>query len=533
MGKRVRFDDEARLSLWRGVDQLAQAVRITLGPRGRGVVIALLEGEPAITRDGIAVAAEIELADPFENLGVRLLRAAALRTAEVAGDGTSTTTVLAHRLLERGRSAVAAGHHPLRVRRGIEQAVSAIVAQLAALACAADEPRVLECVASTAAGERALGALVARALARVGSDGMVSIEPGQGFEATLDVLEGTRVPAGYVSPYFITHPASMEALHEHALVALVDSPLERAADVIALLEHVARAARPMLLVCESVGGHALAVLVANRMRGTAPCVAVAVPGPSAERRELFEDLALVTGGVVVAGDLGRVVTRFDAAWFGRAGRVRVSADETTVLQGGGHGAALAARRTALRAALAAAASAPERHACALRLARLAGGVALIRAGAPSELEQQAQCARLEDALAAARAALAEGVVPGGGVALLRAGAAVAALVLADAEAAGRDAVLAALAEPVRQIALNAGHDGEAVVARLRAGEGAFGFDARAGRFADLDSAGVLDPARVVRCALQNAAGVAVLLLTTDALVVDDEPQAQPEDEAAA
>jgi chaperonin GroEL len=516
MPKRVRFDDEARQSLWRGVDQLASAVRITLGPRGRSVVFDRLNGVPAITRDGIAVAQEIELADPFENVGVHMLREAAFRTGELAGDGTSTATVIAHRVIAEGLQAVAAGHHPMSVRRGIERATEAAVAELARRARPLEDARDLERIAVIAAGERSLGELVAHALERVGRDGVVTVEDGSGLGITLETVEGARFAGGYVSPYFITDADAMQAALEHPLIALVDGPLERAADVVAVLEHATRLARPLLLLCERVGGEALSVLVVNRLRGTASSVAVAVPGTAAERRTVLDDLALLTGAQVVANDLGRAASGFEPGWFGRARHVTVTTEHTTLLQGGGRGEALAARVAALRRELASDGGAAVRE----RLARLAGGVGVIRVGAATEFERHARRAQLEDALAATRSAIEEGVVPGGGVALLRASDAVRALPLARGEAAGRDAVLAALAEPARQIGLNAGEEAGVVVARVLQGEGGFGFNARTCRYADLEVDGVIDPAKVARCALQNAASIAGLVLTTDALVVD-------------
>jgi chaperonin GroEL len=529
MAKRVRFDEEARQSLWRGVDQLASAVRITLGPRGRSVVFDRLNGVPAITRDGIAVAQEIELPDPFENVGVHMLREAAFRTGEVAGDGTSTATVLAHRLIRDGLAAVAAGHHPATVKRGIERATETAVRSLAAASRCVEGSRDLERIAVIAAGNRSLGELVAQALERVGRDGVVTVEEGSGLGITLETVEGARFPGGYASPYFITDAEAMQASLEHPLVALVDGPLESAAAVVAVLEHASRLSRPLLLACERMSGEALSVLVVNRLRGTAPSVAVTLPGAPEARRELMEDLALLTGAELVASDRGRTANGFMPAWFGRARHASVTLEHTTLLQGGGRGEALAARTAALQRELAAGGGARVRE----RLARLAGGIGVLRVGAASEFERHARRAQLEDALAATRSALEEGVVPGGGVALLRVSGAVRALSLERGEAAGRDAVLAALGEPARQIGTNAGEEPGVVVARVLQGEGGFGFNARSCRYGDLEGDGVLDPAKVARCALQNAASIAGLVLTTDALVVDGEETPGGGGEAAA
>ena len=529
MAKRVRFDDDARQSLWRGVDQLASAVRITLGPRGRSVVFDRLHGVPAITRDGIAVAQEVELPDAFENLGVRMLREAAFRTGEVAGDGTSTATVLAHRLIGSGLAAVAAGHHAIAVRRGMDRAVVAAVSALTRSARAIDGPRDLERIAIIASGDRSLGELVAHALGRVGHDGVINVEEGPGLGVSLDVVEGARFAGGYVSPYFITDAGAMEAALEHPLIAFVDGPIEEARDVVAVLEHAARLSRPVLLLCERFGEAALSVLVVNRLRGTAPSVAVALEGTASARRELLEDLALLTGGTVVAADAGRTAANFEPGWFGRARHACSTMDSTTLLQGAGRGEALAARANALRRELA---GGGENAALRERLGRLAGGIGVIRAGGVTDFQRQARRSQIEDALGATRAALEEGVVPGGGIALLRAAAAVRALTLPAGEAAGRDAVLAALDEPARQIGINAGEEGGVLVARVREGAAGFGFNARTCRYADLEADGVLDPAKVMRCALQNAASIAGLVLTTDVLVVDDDTPPAEGDAAA-
>ncbi len=532
MGKRVRFDDEARQALWRGVDQLASAVRITLGPRGRCVVFDRLRGVPAITRDGIAVAQEIELADAFENVGVRMLREAAFATGQAAGDGTSTATVLAHRMIAEGLAAVASGHHPHVIRRGIDRAVDAVVRRLAEQARPVEGTRDLERIATIAAGERAMGERVAHALARAGRDGIVTVEEGHGLDVTLDAVEGVRFEGGIASPYFITDAGQMEAVLEHPLLALVDGPLERPEDVIPALEHASRLGRPVLWLCERVAGGALAVLVVNRLRGRATPVAVALTCGAARRRERLEDLALLTGGAVVATDLGRVMERFEPAWFGRARHAVATTEHTTVLQGGGRREGIAAVVAGLRHALERESHDGSRAALRRRLAGLTGRVTVIRVGGANEFERQARRSQLEDALGATRAALEEGVVPGGGVALLRAAPAATGLDLAPGEAAGRDAVLAALAEPARQIAINAGEDGGAMVARLVEAGGASGFNARSRRVSDLEVDGVLDAAKVVRCALQNAAGVAGLVLSTSALVVDDAAQGRGGEAAA-
>jgi chaperonin GroEL len=533
MAKRVRFDDEARQSLWRGVDQLATAVRITLGPRGRSVVFDRLRGVPAITRDGIAVAQEVELADLFENVGVRMLRDAAFATGQAAGDGTSTATVLAHRMIGAGLGAVANGHHPLSIKRGIDRGVDAVVRRLAEQARPVDGARDLERIAAIAAGDRAMGEMVAHALTRAGRDGVITVEEGHGLDITLDAVEGTRLEGGIASPYFITDAEQMEAVLEHPLLVLVDGPLVLPEHVIPALEHASRLGRPLLWLCEQVGGEALAVLVVNRLRGHTSSAAVALPGGPAARRERLEDLALLTGGTVVAADLGRTMERFEPGWFGRARHAVANTEHTTVLQGGGRHEAIAPVIASLRHAIGRESNDGSRAALQRRLAGLTGGVAAIRVGGANEFERQARRSQLEDALGATRSALEEGVVPGGGVALLRASSAAAELDLARGEAAGRDAVLAALGEPARQIAINAGEDGGAMLVRVVEAGGTFGFNARSCRFGDLEADGILDAAKVVRCALQNAASVAGLILSTNALVVDDAEPGSDGGEAAA
>jgi chaperonin GroEL len=521
MGKRVEFDDHARESLWRGVDQLAHAVRITLGPRGRSVVFDRMHGGPAITRDGIAVASEIELPDAFENLGVQMLREVALQTGQVAGDGTSTATVLAHRMVGDGLRAVAAGHNPVAVKRGIERAVEVAVRDIAAHARPVDDHRDLERVAVLAAGDRALGELLAHAIERVGRHGIVTIEEGRGLDTVLEVVEGTRFDGGYASPYFITDADDMEASLEHPLVMLVDGKLTRAGQIVPALEHAVRAQRPLLVLCEEIEGEALTVLVVNRLRAKAASIAIKLEQAPARRRELLDDLALLTGGELVAPDLGKAPEQFQAQWFGRARHVSVTSDHTTLLQGGGRNEALAETLTGLRNALARAARGSSRELLRQRIARLGGGIAVIRVGAATEVEMHARRAQLEDALGATRAAVEEGVVPGGGLALLRAADAVRDMAIGAAHKVGRDIVLAALLEPARQIGINAGEDGGVVVERMRAGEGAYGYNAVTGAWGDLVEQGIIDPAKVVRCALQHAASIGTLVLTTDALVVDD------------
>src|SRR5262245_5273408 len=528
MGKRVRFDDDARRALWRGIDQLASAVRITLGPRGLSVVLNRAHGGmPSITRDGIAVAQELELPDPFENMGVQMLREVAVRTGREAGDGTSTATVLAHRIVGDGFAAVSAGGNPVAIRRGIDAAVTAALAAVLAQARPIEDERDIARVATLASGDTQVGELIARALRAVGRDGVVSVEEGMGMGVTLEVVDGVRFAGGYASPYFVTDAEDMEVALDHPLVLVVDGVLTKPADIVPALELASGQQRPLLCVCAEIETEALAVMVVNRLRGTAPGVAVRVTPQAAERRELMEDLACVTGATLLGSATGIAASDVRGEHLGRAQRATATTDHATLLRGGGRSEVIRSRRTELERALRDAESG-ERDRLRTRLARLAGTVAVLRVGASTDVEREARRSQVEDALGATRSAVEEGIVPGGGVALLRASASVEALDLKVLELPGRDIIAAALAEPALQIAVNAGAAGAAVVARLRSGSSWFGFDALTGEFGELDRAGIVDPAKVARCALQNAGALGGLVLTTDALVVDDGPGGSPE-----
>ncbi len=520
MGKMIQFDDQAREAMRRGVDQLAGAVRVTLGPRGRNVVIDRLNGTPTITNDGFTIAREIELADPFENMGAQLVREVAVKTGEVAGDGTTTATILAHSIVSRGLQAIAAGNNPMAVKRGIDRAVTAVVAELARTARTVRDRNDLLQVARVSANEDAIGDMIAEAMDRVGSSGVITIEDGRGMKDTLEVVEGLRISRGYLSPYFVTDPANMEVVLENPLVLLTELRITAAQEVLGVLEHAVQAGRPLLIVADDVEGEALATLVVNRLRGTAHCVAVRAPEAGDRRRALLDDIAVLTGATVVTRELGRTLERFEPADLGRAKRVRVDSETTTVIEGGGSSKAIRARLTLLEKSLAACDSEYDRDELRQRIARVSGGIAVIRVGAPTELEQSERRGRFDDALAATRSAVEEGVVTGGGVALLRAQSVLDAMVAKGDEAVGIAIVRHALEQPARQIAENAGEPGGVVIERIREGKGAFGYDALAGAYSDLDVAGIVDAAKVTRCALQNAASIGTLMLTTDAVVVD-------------
>ncbi len=533
MGKRIEFDAAAREALRRGVEQLAGVVRVTLGPRGRNVVIDRGRGAPTITNDGLTIAREIELADPFENMGVQMVKEVALKTGEDAGDGTTTATVLAHSLVSDGLRAVAAGHNPMAVKRGIDRAVAGVVEELRRQSRPVERREDLSRIATVSSHNDAeIGALVADALERVGRHGVVTVEEGRGMETTLEVSEGLQFQRGYLSPYFVTHPETMEVVLDQALVLLTDLKFSAARDLVPALEQAARAGRALLVIADDIEAEALATLVVNRLRGTLASVAVRASDSGERRRERLEDIAALTGARLFTPEMGRRLDQVEAADFGRARRVLVAKDRTTIVQGGGRPEAIRERITMLERALAGARTAADREWLRERLGQLAGGVATVRAGGATESVLAERRERIEDALAATRAAVEEGVVAGGGVALLRSRLAVARLELAGDERVGRDIVLAALEAPARQIADNAGERGTVIVARILEHAGAWGFNAQTGIYEDLEAAGILDPAKVTRCALQNAASIGTLVLTTDAIVVDA-PEEPADGEAGA
>ncbi len=520
MGKLIQFDDEARNALRRGVDKLAGAVRVTLGPRGRNVVIDHRDGNPTITNDGLTIAREIELENPFENMGAQLVREVAIKTGQVAGDGTTTATVLAHSLVSRGLQAVAAGHNPMAVKRGIDHAVEAVVEDLRRQARTVNNRADLQRVARVSAGDDTIGNMVADALDRVGASGVITIDEGRGMTDTLEVVEGVRFDHGYLSPYFVTDAESMEVVLDNPLVLITDLRVSAAQEVLGVLEHAAATRRPLLVIADDVEAEALATLVVNRLRGTLHCVAVRAPASGERRRELLEDLAVLTGATLVTRDMGRSLERFHAPDLGRAKRVVVDHDSTTIIEGGGDAVAIRARVAELERALTGAGTDHDRELLRERIARLTGGVALIHVGAASALELAERKNRFDDALAATRSAVEEGMLTGGGVALLRAQKSLDSSKARGDEKIGYDIVRLALEQPTRQIAENAGERGEVVVARTREQTGGFGYDALAGVYCDLDAAGIVDPAKVTRCALQHAASIGTLMLTTDAIVVD-------------
>ncbi|CAO3456631.1 Heat shock protein 60 kDa family chaperone GroEL [Azospirillum argentinense] len=521
--KDVKFSAEARDRILRGVDTLANAVKVTLGPKGRNVVIEKSFGAPRITKDGVSVAKEIELADRFENLGAQLVREVASKTADLAGDGTTTATVLAQAIVREGAKAVAAGLNPLDLKRGIDRAVAAVIADIGARAkTISTNDEVAQVGTISANGERAIGAIIAEAVAKVGNDGVITVEEAKSLETELNVVEGLQFDRGYLSPYFVTNAEKLVADLDNPFILIHDKKLSSLQPLLPVLEAVVQSSRPLLIIAEDVEGEALATLVVNKLRGGLKIAAVKAPGFGDRRKAILEDIAILTNGQVISEDLGIKLESVSLADLGTAKRVVIAKDETTVIDGAGGRAAIDARIVQLRAQIDETTSDYDREKLQERLAKLSGGVAVIRVGGSTEVEVKERKDRVDDAVHATRAAIAEGIVPGGGVTLLYAGRAIDAVVpVNDDERVGIDIVRRALQAPVRQIAENAGADGSVIVGKLLEGnDTAFGYDAQTGAFTDLLKAGIIDPAKVVRIALQDAASVAGLLITTEALIVE-------------
>jgi chaperonin GroEL len=538
MPKQLRFNQDARAALLRGINVMAHAVAVTLGPKGRNVVIARTFGSPTLTKDGVTVAKEIDLRDPAENLGARMLKEVAARTSDIAGDGTTTATVLAQAIFRGGLRNVTAGANPMALKRGIEQAVVTAVEELRQMSKATRDRKEIAQVATIASNnDKAIGGLIADAMEKVGKDGVVTVEEARAMETTLDVVEGMRFDRGYLSPYFVTDPERMEAVLEDVLVLIHEKKLGVMQDMLPLLEQVARAGKPLLIIAEDLEGEALATLVVNRLRGTLACCAVKAPGFGDRRQAMLQDMAVLTGGKAITEDLGIKLENLTLQDLGRAKRVVVDRDSTTIIDGAGTARDIQGRITQLRAQIEETTSDYDREKLQERLARLAGGVAVVKVGAATETEMKEKKARVEDALNATRAAVEEGIVPGGGVALLRAAEALDGLKMSGDEGTGVDIVRRALEEPIRQIAANAGLEGAVVVEKVRAMVPLTrGFDAETSEYVDMMQAGIIDPTKVERVALQHAASIASLLLTTQVLVTDarearggDEPPGHGDD----
>ncbi len=520
--KEVRFHDSARARIVRGVNVLADAVKVTLGPKGRNVVLERSFGAPLITKDGVTVAKEIELKDKLENMGAQMVKQVASKTADVAGDGTTTATVLAQAIVREGMKAVATGMNPMDLKRGIDKAVAAAVDELKRLAKPCSTSKEIAQVAAISANSDAdIGKIISDAMDKVGKEGVITVEDGKSLANELDVVEGMQFDRGYISPYFINNPDKQTAVLEDALILLYDKKISSVRELLPVLEEVAKAGKPLLVIAEEVEGEALATLVVNTMRGVLKVAAVKAPGFGDRRKAMLEDIAILTGGIVVSEETGRQLEKVALTDLGRARRVEIQKENTTVIGGAGDAAKIKARVKALQAQIEEATSDYDKEKLQERVAKLAGGVAVIKVGAATEVEMKEKKDRVDDALHATRAAVEEGVVPGGGVALLRARAAIGKLKGAnDDQDAGIRIVLRALEEPLRAIAANAGDEPAVVIARVEAGSGNFGYNAATGEYGDLVQTGVIDPAKVTRAALQNAASVAGLILTTDATVAE-------------
>jgi len=529
--KELHFNVEARAALKRGVDQLAEAVKVTLGPKGRNVVIDKKFGAPTVTKDGVTVAKEIELSDPLENMGAQMVKEVATKTSDLAGDGTTTATVLAQAIFREGLKNVTAGVNPMALKRGIDKAVARVVEQLKAVSVPTSGKKEIAQVGTISANnDQEIGNLIAEAMEKVGKDGVITVEEAKGLETTLETVDGMQFDRGYVSPYFVTDPDKMEAVLEDALILIHDKKISSMKDLLPVLEKVAQMGRPLLIIAEDVEGEAMATLVVNKLRGTLRVAAVKAPGFGDRRKAMLQDIAVLTGGQVISEEVGFKLENAVVTDLGRAKRIVVDKDNTTIIDGAGEGEAIQGRVKEIRAAIDKSTSDYDKEKLQERLAKLAGGVAVINVGAATEAEMKEKKARVEDALHATRAAVEEGIVPGGGVALIRAQTALDGFKLDDMdEQIGVQIVRRAIEEPIRMIVQNAGGEASLVVEKVRgSSDPKFGYNALTDTYEDLVQAGVIDPTKVTRTALQNAASIAGLLLTTEALVVEKkESQAAP------
>jgi chaperonin GroEL len=520
--KQIVHGEESRQTILRGVNLLADAVKITLGPKGRNVVLDKKFGSPQITKDGVTVAKEIELKDPLENMGAQMVKEVASKTSDVAGDGTTTATVLAQAIFREGVKTVAAGANPMAVKRGIEKAVEAAVGEIKRLSKEVKKgPMIAQVATVSANNDHTIGKIIADAMDKVGKDGVITVEEAKSIETTLDVVEGMQFDRGYLSPYFVTDPDRMECVFENCLILIHEKKISSMKDLLPVLEQVAKMGRPLLIIAEEVEGEALATLVVNKLRGTLQAAAVKAPGFGDRRKAMLEDIAILTGGKAITEDLGIKLENLQLEDLGKAKKVVLDKDNTTIVEGAGKAGAIEGRVKQLRTQIDETTSDYDREKLQERLAKLVGGVAIIKVGAATETEMKEKKARVEDAMHATRAAVEEGIVPGGGVALVRSIPAVDKLKLEDDEKIGANIVKRALEEPLRIIASNAGFEGAIVIGKVRESKDpSYGFNAATEEYGDMISAGILDPAKVTRSALQNAASIASLMLTTEALVAE-------------
>ena len=518
MAKQITYGDPSRQAILRGVNSLADAVKVTLGPKGRNVILNKKFGSPTITKDGVAVAKEIELQDSLENMGAQMVREVASKTSDVAGDGTTTATVLAQAIYREGAKNVTAGANPMAIKRGIEKAVEAIVASLRAQSKPVTGPMIAQVGTISANHDETIGRIIAEAMDKVGKDGVITIEEAKTLDTSLELVEGMQFDRGYLSAYFVTDPERMEVMLENPFILIHEKKISAMKDLLPVLEQVARLSRPLLIIAEDIEGEALATLVVNKLRGTLQAAAVKAPGFGDRRKAMLEDIATLTGGKAITEDLGLKLENIKMEDLGQAKKITIDKDNTTIVQGAGTSAAIEGRVKQLRAHVEDTTSDYDREKLQERLAKLVGGVAIIKVGAATETEMKEKKARVEDAMHATKAAVEEGIVPGGGVALLRASKVLQELRLAGDEQLGVTIIARAIEEPIRWIATNAGHEGSIVVQRVKDMEDDEGFNAQTEQYENLVRSGVIDPAKVVRSALQNAASIASLLLTTEAVI---------------
>jgi chaperonin GroEL len=526
--KQLHYGEKARSDVLNGINKLANAVKVTLGPRGRNVVLDKKFGSPASTKDGVTVAKEIQLDDPFENMGAQMVREVASKTSDVAGDGTTTATVLAQAIFREGMKQVTAGHGPMEIKRGIEHAVEVVVEELRKLSREVKGKTEIAQVGTISANnDRTIGDLIAEAMEKVGKDGVITVEEGKTAETSMEVVEGMQFDRGYISPYFVTNAERMEAVLENAYLLLHEKKLSNMKELLPILEQIARSGRPLIVVAEDVEGEALATLVVNKLRGTLQCAAVKAPGFGDRRKEMLRDMAVLTGGNVISDDLGIKLESITLNDLGTAKRVTIDKENTTIVEGAGSSADIEGRVNQIRTQIEETTSDYDREKLQERLAKLVGGVAVIKVGAATEAEMKEKKARVEDALNATRAAVEEGIVPGGGVAYIRALNTLDKVQLEGDRQVGINIIRRALEEPMRQIAINAGEEGATVLQHVRAETGTRGYDADSGNYVDMVDKGIIDPTKVTRIALQNAASVSALLLTTEALITELPEEKKP------
>ena len=519
--KEIRFSEEARNRVLRGVNLLADAVTVTLGPKGRNVVLEKSWGSPTVTKDGVSVAKEIQLEDKFENMGAQMVKEVASKTSDLAGDGTTTATVLSRAIFTEGLKLVSAGHDPMSIKRGIDKAVAKVVDELKSLSKPTrDRDEIAQVGTISANNDKTIGAILSEAMDKVGKEGVITVEEAKGLETTLDLVEGMRFDRGYLSPYFVTDPERMECVAEDCYLLIHEKKISNMKDLLPVLESVAKTGKPLVIIAEEVEGEALATLVVNKIRGILKVAAVKAPGFGDRRKAMLEDIAILTDGKMIAEELGVKLENVTIKDLGRAKRLIIDKDNTTVVEGAGKKSAIEGRITQIRAQIEETTSDYDREKLQERLAKLAGGVAVVKVGAATEIEMKEKKARVEDALHATRAAVEEGIVPGGGVALVRASAGLANLRVSDEEKVGVRIIQKALEEPLRWIASNAGAEASVVMDKVKSGKNAFGFNAATEVYEDLVKAGIVDPTKVVRVALQNSASVASLLLTTECMIAD-------------